>query len=481
MPLLVCKTKFHPFFSICGINSFQKDGWKYILLIFILYRVILPAPAEQEVFMAKQKHMDLKERYIIEHSLDDGLSFKAIGKELGKDCTTISKEVRGHKVFEKKGAYGKAFNDCVNRRHCYAVRICPDCNRPQNARCCYCGKCSPVCENYRKEECCRLKKPPYVCNGCSDRNNCTLEKRFYRALYAQKEYEELRTQSRSGYNISESELARLDAVVSPLLFKGQSIHHIASNHMDEVMCSEKTLYNYVNDGLLSARNIDLPRKVRLHPRKGKKNEVKVDKACRTGRTFSDFQRFRAEHPELPVIELDTVEGIKGGACLLTIHFTVPRLQLAFKREANDSQSVIDIFEKLYLELRPDVFMNVFPILLADNGSEFSNPKAIEFDRQGNRRTYLFYCDASAPYQKGACENNHELIRRIIPKGRDISIFSEDQIRLMMSHINSYGRGELGNKSPFEMFSFLYGREILDKLGLKEISRDEITLTPALLK
>ena len=32
---------------------------------------------------------------------------------------------------------------------------------------------------------------------------------------------------------------------------------------------------------------------------------------------------------------------------------------------------------------------------------------------------MFYCDANAPYQKGSCENNHELIRRIIPKGTDI--------------------------------------------------------------
>ena len=55
---------------------------------------------------------------------------------------------------------------------------------------------------------------------------------------------------------------------------------------------------------------------------------------------------------------------------------------------NDSQSVINIFEKLYLELRPDMFMELFPVLLADNGSEFSNPKAIEFDKQGNRRTHL---------------------------------------------------------------------------------------------
>ena len=431
--------------------------------------------------MAKQKHMNLKDRYVIEHALDGGRSFKAIGREIDKDCTTISKEVRGHKVFEKRGAYGRPFNDCVHRKGCLEMRVCPECDSKRKSRCCFCGKCTSFCENYQKETCGKLLKPPYVCNGCAERSGCTLEKTFYRALYSQKEYEELRTESRSGYNISEAELAQLDAVVSPLLIKGQSIHHIVSNHQGKIMCSEKTLYNYVNDGLLSARNIDMPLKVRLRPRKGKKNEVKVDKKCRLGRSYQDFLSFRAQHPDLPVVELDSVEGKRGGACLLTIHFTVPKLQMAFKRTANDAQSVVNIFEKLYLELRPDVFMDVFPLLLADNGSEFSDPEAIEFDAQGNRRTYLFYCDASAPYQKGACENNHELIRRIIPKGKDIGLFSDEQIRLMMSHINSYGRSDLGNKSPFEMFSFLYGKEILSKLGLTEIPRDEITLRPSLLK
>lgn len=89
--------------------------------------------------------------------------------------------------------------------------------------------------------------------------------------------------------------------------------------------------------------------------------------------------------------------------------------LAFLRDYNDSQSVIDIFNRLYLELRPDRFMELFKVCLADNGSEFSNPSAIEFDDQCNRRTFVFYCDPSAPYQKGSAERNHEFIRCFIPK------------------------------------------------------------------
>lgn len=84
-----------------------------------------------------------------------------------------------------------------------------------------------------------------------------------------------------------------------------------------------------------------------------------------------------------------MEGKKGNKVLLTIHFVKAELMLAFLRDHNDSQSVIDIFERLYFELRPDRFCSLFKVCLADNGTEFSNPKAIEYDRQGNLRSRIF--------------------------------------------------------------------------------------------
>src|SRR5690606_33641364 len=159
-------------------------------------------------------------------------------------------------------------------------------------------------------------------------------------------------------------------------------------------------------------NIDLVRKVKYRPRKKSTTRFKVDKSCRIVRTYEDFLLFMKEHPDTPIVQMDSVEDTKGGKELLTIHFTDPLFMLAFLRVSNTSQSVIDIFERLYWELRPDVFTKLFPVILTDNGSEFSNPAAIEFDKEGNRRTHIFYCDPSAPYQKGAIESNHALIRRI---------------------------------------------------------------------
>lgn len=432
--------------------------------------------------MDKQKHLNLEARILIETLLNERNSFKSIARQLGKDCTTISKEIKSHICFDKVGTYGRAFNDCRLGIHhqCSIQKICHSCTSNQNRLCWTCGKCISSCISYEKYICPKLAKPPYVCNGCTDRSKCSLEKRLYKASYAQKEYEHVKSESRSGFALSESELKQIDDVVSPLLKKGQSLHHIAVHHANELMKSERTLYSYINSGLFTARNIDMPRTIRMRPRKNVSKNLKVDKSCRIGRDFSCFKKYLEEHPDAAVRQIDSVEGVKGGAVLLTIHFVEQELQLAFLRPHNDSQSVIDIFNRLYIELRTDVFMEVFPVILADNGSEFSNPSAIEFDSLGNLRSRVFYCDASAPYQKGSCENNHELIRRIIPKGVDIGKYTQEQIDLMMSHINSYARKKLGNKSPYEVFEFQYGRKILEAFHLQKIPADEIILSPELL-
>ena len=444
--------------------------------------MVLP-PSGKETIMNKQKHLDLQARILIETSLNDHHSFKSIARKLGKDCTTVSKEVKNHISFEKTGALGRSFNDCraAFLHQCSIQNLCHPCNFSNNKLCWSCGKCTFSCISYEKYICPNLSKPPYVCNGCRQRTKCSLEKRLYRASYAQKEYEQVRSESRSGFSLSETELKQLDDVVSPLLIKGQSLHHISVHHADELMKSERTLYAYINSGLFTARPLDMPRTVRMRPRKNVSKKLKVDKSCRIGRDFQCFEHYLAEHPDSAVRQLDSVEGTKGGAVLLTIHFVDQGLQLAFLRPRNDSLSVIDIFNRLYLELLPESFLALFPVLLADNGSEFSNPSAIELDSQGNQRTHMFYCNASAPYQKGSCENNHELIRRIIPKGTDLGRYTQEQIDLMMSHINSYSRKKLGNKSPYEVFEFQYGRKILDAFHLQKIPADEIILSPDLLK
>ena len=241
--------------------------------------------------MNKQKHLTLEARILIETLLNERNSFKSIAKHLGKDCTTISKEVKAHICFDKTGAYGHAFNDCrlAFLHQCSIQKICYHCTASSTRLCWTCGKCNSSCISYEKYICSKLSKPPYVCNGCPQRNKCTLEKRLYKASYAQREYEQVRSESRSGFALSETELRQIDDVVSPLLKKGQSLHHIAVHHADELMKSERTLYAYINSGLFSAKNLDMPRTIRMRPRKNVSKKLKVDKSCRIGRDFSCFE------------------------------------------------------------------------------------------------------------------------------------------------------------------------------------------------
>ncbi|MEF9896321.1 MAG: IS30 family transposase, partial [Clostridia bacterium] len=96
-----------------------------------------------------------------------------------------------------------------------------------------------------------------------------------------------------------------------------------------------------------------------------------------------------------------------------------------------------------------------------------------------------YCDPMASYQKPQVERNHEFIRTVLPKGTSFDSLSQMDIDLMMAHVNSYGRPALGDKSPFEMFAFLYGKKLLDKLlrltCQRVIPANEIILKPALLR
>lgn len=431
--------------------------------------------------MNKNKHLTLELRNRIELGLGKGLSFKAIAADVEKDCTTISKEVRNRRVFEKSGGYGRHFNDCALRQTCSRRDVCFSCTRTARSKCAACGECIKTCPAYVKESCRLLSRPPYVCNGCSQRHYCTLEKAVYKAFSAQQEYEMVRSESRSGFSISEAELEELDRTISPLILNGQSIHHICSSNPGLIPFCEKTIYNYADAGLLTAKNIDLPRRVRFRVRKKKSVPLKVDRSCRIGRTYEDFECFMQDHPGLPVTELDTVEGIKGGACLLTIHMILPKLQLAFKRACNNSASVTDAVNWIYDRIGHDDFCRIFPVLLCDNGSEFTDPAALEFGPDGKRRCHVFYCHPYASHEKGACENNHEFIRKIIPKGTDIAPYPIAKIGRMMCHINSYGRPDLADRSPYEVFSFLYGEGILPKLCITPVPRNEIILRPSLMK
>ena len=427
--------------------------------------------------MPKHAHLTLSERISIESALREGLNFKEIGVEISKDPSTISKEIRSHfKVVEKQ-----SFNPCAHRFECkHHSDLCGSCIYRWGKDCHQCSECYKHCPDFEEMHCRKLCKPPYVCNGCKDRKSCRLRRHLYEAKFSQQEYEAVRSESRQGFATEPDELERIDTIISPLVKHGQSIHQICVNNADLIMLDEKTIYNYIEAGLLSIGNIDLPRKVRYHPRK-KKKSVRVDKHCHEGRAFEDFQKYIEDNPDLPIVEMDSVEGRKGGKVLLTLFFRNCNLMLAFIRDSNTARSVTEIFNRIHEILGYDMFRKLFPIILTDRGSEFTNPIAIECDKNGEIRTRVFYCDPQRSNQKGGIEVTHEFIRRILPKGTSFDDLKQKDVSLMMSHINSYTRKKLNNQSAHRLFSFFYGEDVLTKLEIQNIPANSIDLTPQLLK
>jgi len=429
--------------------------------------------------MSKNKHLTDADRMEIEHGLRHGLSINKIAAKIGKHHSTIAREICARCVASDKGAFGRITNRCISRRSCSTRQLCedkPDCIK----RCSACRLCNSVCPEFKEEVCVNLATPPYVCNGCEQATQCVIRKRYYLHRPAQKNYRDLLVSTREGANITEDELCALDTLVSPLVRQGQSVPHILANHPDRFDLHEKTVYRYIAGGLLRAKNGDMPRVCSLKPRARKPVEHKIDTKCRLGRTYADFQTFMATAPDIRVVEMDSVIGRVGGRVLLTLLFRDCGLMLAFLRDRNDSQSVVDAFARLWTLAGADLFRRLFHVLLTDNGSEFSNPRAMENAPDGTARTRLFYCDPCASWQKGRVERNHEFLRLVLPKGTSFDGLTQAHINTMLSHINSYSRPALNDKTPFDLFAFTYGVDLLSQLGLQRIPADSIVLRPSLL-
>ena len=432
--------------------------------------------------MAKT-HLTISERIIIEGMLNNGSNFAEIGRTVDKDRSTISREVQNHCIEKKINTFNKNFNDCALRTNCTMSMECDklQCNKKTCSSCkLWCGH---NCPSYKQEVCKKLLAVPYVCNGCKDKTRCSLTKAYYEACSAERQYQKELKESRQGLSVTEKEAKELQNLIKPLVEQGQSLQVINMNNADAIGKSTKTLYTYVNSGVFpEIKNIDLPRKV-IYRKRHKKvdHSYKKDRSFKEGRMKEDYDKFILENTGIPVVEMDTVEGPRiEKRCLLTILFVNCDLQLAFLRESNSSETTTAVWKDLRNKLGRDDFKKLFPVILTDNGSEFSDPESIEIDEHSEILTNVFYCHPLASWEKGDCENNHAFIRRILPKGSSFSELTQEKVDLMMNHINSYARPQFSGKTPYEMFVFFYGIELAEKLGLKSIPSKNVTLKPSLL-
>ena len=370
-------------------------------------------------------HLNLDDRINIKVMLDSNHSITKIAQVLGKACSTISREIAKHAKVSTKVHYHRVPNRCIHRFNCDKSYLCSKHYRIcKKKKCSICRECNDVCPDFLEEICLKLSKSPKVCNGCADEKKCTLTKLFYSPQAAHYEYRTTLVEAREGVNLTTLEQTHIDELFSPLLINGQSIHHIWLNNKNEMIRCEKSIYRYVDKSLLSARNIDLPRVIRRKPRKTKPIQCKIDKLCYVNRDYSCFKEYISKNPGVQIVEMDTVEGIKGGKVLLTLHFTgLCDFMLAFIRDRNTARSVIDIFDDLYERLGEALFKKLFACILTDRGTEFSNPMALETAPNSTiSRCRIFYCDPQAAWQKPNVELNYEFIKRVLPRGRALIIF-----------------------------------------------------------
>lgn len=388
----------------------------------------------------KNKHMNLDNRIEIQECLYKGMTFKAIALRIGKDPTTVSKEVKTH-------------------AHSYTNSFVTT-----------------------EESCPKLLKAPFVCNGCPQRNhsNCHYVRRKYEARTAQAEYETVLTESRQGVPLTKEDFYKNERILSEAVKSGQHVYHaIEANKLN---VSKSSVYRYINQGYYAIGRMDLPRAVKFKPRKKTSGEY-VPKGIKIGRTYADFEAYMADNPDSVYQEMDTVIGRIGGKVIMTIHF--PAMDFMFgilledKSAAEAGRKITELKHKL--SCHGFDFGSVFPVLLTDNGGEFSNVYAFENKSDGRKESSVFFCDPNSPFQKPHIENNHTLFRNIVPGGTSFDNFSQDTVNLIFSHVNAVKRKQFGGKSAYDMFSFSYSASLATVLGIDFIAPDKVVQTPVLLK
>lgn len=391
------------------------------------------------------KHLTLEEREVIRESLDLQETREKISELVSKDRKTISYEIklRRNKVKNQRyGLYGKKDD----------------------------------------EPCAKLNRYPFVCNACEKRKYCCKEnKYFYDARTAQENYEIVLRDSRIGLDITPEDKEVLDATLKDGLSKGQSVHHIVKSSKDKIRYSERNIYRLIDNGQTTVQAIDLRRKVKLKPRKHyvyKEDNKKI----RQNRCYTDYISFVARHPNVMPVQIDTVESKSAGEhkCFLTVHFTAFRFMLVFLLEKKSKENVSAVFGRLRASLGTENYKKLFPLILTDRGTEFCAPEAIEIDENGEPLSHVFFCDSYSSYQKGAIEENHELLRYVVPKHTVFDCLTASHAELLTSHINSYFR-KIIDTTPYTLFETYFGKDILTTLNCHQIPPEEVILTPSLLK
>lgn len=418
----------------------------------------------------KNLHLTVQERIIIEKGIENGSTKAAIALTIGKDKSTFGKEIKKHRELVHKSSYKI---NCANMKNCSHNHVCVN------------------CADFKPFTCNRRDRSPGACSGCSKYTHCRYDKYRYKADFSHKKYREDLVDSRTGINMSYEECKAMADIIVPLIKAGHSPYHIVTNH-PELNISEKTLYNYIENGIfrefgLLDINLRIKTKRKITKKASNKYKKREDKKYLNGRTYDDFINYTAENKNLSVVEMDMVYNDGStGPFMQTFKFLDYSFMFIVYQEEKTAKSMVEGVDLLEKILGEDLFSEEVAIIKTDRGSEFCDAEGFEKEENESRRTRIFYCDPMASGQKGSLENNHKEIRYICPKEndlKDLGLNSQEKANLIVSHINSQSKEHLKGKSPLEVMEFmnpaLYQK--FKDFGIERINKDNIVLKPYLLK
>jgi len=393
--------------------------------------------------MTNYNQLNYSQRETIQILFNKGKNFTDIGLAIGKDRTTIAKEIKRNRYIKSN------FYDAFNKQG--------------------------IAEAINK---CDILKTRYVCNNCPLKNTCNKHHLYYEYRQAQKHYEEQLVLSRSGVDITPEEIEEIERQIVPLIKnKKQSVNQVFINHPDILYFSKTTFYKYIDIGLFSLTNADLPKLIKYKKRKqGKDKKNKRELALLKGRTYEDFILFTTNHPQMNIVEMDTVIGKRNNVkCLLTLYIRRTHFMLIFLLNKKDSASVNARINFLKEKLGIKLYSKVFRIFLTDNGTEFFSVLNFEKDLENDKNvSNIFFCHPYSSYEKHGVEVNHEYIRRVLPKGTSFSNLNDDIVKNLQDNINAIPRLSLDGQTPYDLTKKLYP-ELIELLDCRYIEPDNVSL------
>jgi IS30 family transposase len=345
---------------------------------------------ESNTFRQKGQHLDWSSRKIIESLLRKGLSRKEIGEAVDIAQSTLTDEIRRGEV--------------------KVIRV--------------------------------VKEPPLKRNYYHGKTTVT-ETLEYNAKFAQEDADKKKIKSVKHFRVF-AEKGYIEFIENLVLDNPKKYSPDTANSTARKVgfkgVSTKTLYNWIEWGLLKIKPLDLLLKTKRKPRS------KIRKQKREyGKSIDERPQAAEKREEAGHWEGDSIVGAEHKGQLITLVERKHRIVIMALFRQMRAENMVILLRRLKKQYG-ERFREIFKSITFDNGSEFA------YNKKMSKYTDIYYAHAYSSWERGSNENLNGIIRRFIPKGTDITKLTQEQIEHIGNVINTMPRKILGYKTAQESFS-----------------------------